>query len=1571
MEGHGVPLGTLKECFMFLQWLKTDEGMQGQVTDALFARIYTYYNNPGFRALLPSSLNDFLRNVSELHGKISKNADPGDYKDTNPDEIVKAFSECLPKVHAVFSLLLFHVDYTYTPVGGGKWALLDTITGGSLGNGLKMFFTGFNGVIDGGFKPDELQNVLGKTLAYNLNNALERYISTPDLFTSVLFNNLVKDDWHNLDAGNVLLLLWAFCGYVQSHEKDSGGLRSNLETELRRKNMCFDWDALVRHCKVLDTELSKLFGSTSDDGSNPGPFSTTGRAFTPHALRPDAFAGAFEKWFKDHWTEMTETLEIIKGSVEDYSDDPNSFEPESIYPYGIVLNQNKQNNWVQGLKDLPGVLDALGNEHGGGLKTLKTILGGQQCPAQPLPKRPEAPPAQTKTDSARPVATKTEATKAEAAKPTATGDEGAQNQGKKSEGAQNQGKKAEGAQNQGKKAADPPNQSDGQSRDASSVPPVVKSAVTPSPGAPGGQGPQGPKGDKGNTGPQGPPPPPPTPPQVKGPTKSTSASGSSSGSTGDQVTGQNAGQDASHQITQLTSQAPGQTPSSGVTTSVATASGGGGSGASRGGNGGSLPAAVLPPPLPKPDPKKCDDGSDAVFFNGVKLCQPKEQRDRAQKFHDDFQKRLQDAKELKKQEEEAERKRQDAIITEHPLVKASDYYYHYRPHYYKIPSFLTLANDGGAVLEGVAQEDTSQAVQDVNKKLRNEQDRWDRYYVQQEHDKIELQRRAHKEREEFLRTSAARLAAAQSAKRQQTYDDNINRRVHNASTTQMPPQPPTIEPAAQLSHTLTKQPTTMMLDYSNIADITHVTGEDIKTEPNKFPTAEAEEDLTMKVSLASQLQGHPVSTSLQSAQVHSQKVREANELWEIFKKERNERRDEKVKKIVSERENEKKEAEDIFRQKKESGQKLHYADAVNYKNQIIKNLRGGEVYISGPPSPKTEKEEIDLRIDVSKPIVQDPVYDWHFDEDSMHIQDDILSNTVAPYKSAVSLNVLPPEAEQLPPPTTDFNPDNIIRQNVQMCIPDWSTQKPTHDATDIPETELFPAEAPRTVRDMLIWLVGLQNPKHHVAMEKCINDAFKNGIDVSSDLRLSVNGADISPENVLHTIKLAAMFAASVLSAIALKWGVGVSSVTLASKDSDQSKDPDCCALLCQLRDYAYACHHQLTFLKSQCSRGKYDGGWRDYPYGCDVSSNSPLQAFLTDALNSEFETHPFDPRNICLKSRVNMGFSKEDLPTPHETGKHISTILTTTCGGEDPLLTLCSYLNCLTRRTPRTTGELVSFFHNFGNDLHKPPSQFSKLGSALSTRHRHCPDWDCLGAADLRVITDALGSAPPSSNHHDNDHPNTLSTLLGCGIYNVDCPQHLSPITHRAYALYSHAFAHTYLSWAVYLAGRLWESLLKLHCDLENLQCHDSGSKHKSLNHCDKAMPLLYLHGITPPDGVLQPSLTCSQVIAKLSEVVAGEPIASLMTAMDNFLYGIRAPFLYSVFTLWLIAALYIAHSLLYRLDVLRFRSHLLTTRASHLVDVKALLTKGRKVLSLYHGVDYFDDPADLLEVSIIIAFT
>ncbi|CDR94890.1 Ribosome-binding protein 1 [Babesia bigemina] len=553
------------------------------------------------------------------------------------------------------------------------------------------------------------------------------------------------------------------------------------------------------------------------------------------------------------------------------------------------------------------------------------------------------------------------------------------------------------------------------------------------------------------------------------------------------------------------------------------------------------------------------------------------------------------------------------------------------------------------------------------------------------------------------------------------------------------------------------------------------------------------------------------------------------------------------------------------------------------------------LYIDVPDRPPPKFDDPEFFIEVAKHTLPDNHldFDLDFDDDSTHIRNDTPPDLVDPSFPAISFNIPPPGPEQYLPPSE--NPKINTVEFKDTCAPAWITHKITPSSPYIPETELFPSQAPRTVRDMLQWLAGLQNRKHHDTLEKCIEKAFTAPHSDASQLALSVNHANIRPTDVFDILQLTAMFARSVLAAIAPNWKASVSLKTVKPKSSEE---PDCCALLCQLRDYAYACHYQLQFLKAQCSRGKIHGGWQDCKYGSDITaSKSPLQAFLTDNWDSDFETHPFDPCNPCLKSRVRMGFRKDDLPEESENGITLSSILTPSCGGEDPLLTLCSYLNCITRRTPRTTGELVSFFHNFGNELYGYASEsLSSLGNSLSTPHDHCPDWDHLKNSDLQAVSGIRGSESLKSNsNHDNEHPRTLSTLVGCGSDSATCHPRCSPITYRAYALYSQSFAHTYLSWAVYLPDRLWESLQKLHYDLKK---HVS-IKCSSLHLCSTAPPLLYTHGFTPPEVGLQPPFTCQQIISKLEEIVNGKPIASLMTAMDAFLYGIREPFIFTLVSL------------------------------------------------------------------------
>ncbi|CDR97125.1 hypothetical protein BBBOND_0310280 [Babesia bigemina] len=563
-----------------------------------------------------------------------------------------------------------------------------------------------------------------------------------------------------------------------------------------------------------------------------------------------------------------------------------------------------------------------------------------------------------------------------------------------------------------------------------------------------------------------------------------------------------------------------------------------------------------------------------------------------------------------------------------------------------------------------------------------------------------------------------------------------------------------------------------------------------------------------------------------------------------------------------------------------------------------------------------------------------------------------------------------PPRKSLTPVEIEAHPGVMIDEPIcQLYSPELVTKK-------VPSTD-HSIPPPRTLREMLCWISDLPHALGYADLINHLANSFEGSesIDVSPE--------SISSEDVTEALSETCGHASSVLAGIQEPVPIDLNKLHYERYGAPlmyYSEDPY--TLLCQLLSYVYATYHQLSFLRTQCRRESHQGGWRDCQYGKNVKASysrqctedpldpmklqghgcnpSPLQGFLTD--QSDLSTYWYQRNDVCRRSRIKMGFVAKNFRNDSKHGFYIYNFLTGACyQNHDPLEKLCRYLVCLTKRTPRTTGELVSFFHHFGNSLHDVYSnELLSLGSSLTRSHADCPDWDHLKNSDLQAVKGIRGSeslnviSKNNHNHnHDKEHPRTLSMLLGCSDDHKNCPPHCSPITYRAYALYSHAFAHTYLSWTVYLPDRLLESLEKLHYELKK---HVS-IKCSSLHSCPDVLPLLYTHGFTPPEVGSQVSLTCSDVICELKDVITGKPIASLMTAMDDFLYNIREPFIFTLVALWSTALLIFANTMLYRLDVLHIRSHLIRTKASHHIDVKALLTKGRKMLSLYKDVDYFDE--------------
>ncbi|CDR94600.1 hypothetical protein BBBOND_0108980 [Babesia bigemina] len=202
---------------------------------------------------------------------------------------------------------------------------------------------------------------------------------------------------------------------------------------------------------------------------------------------------------------------------------------------------------------------------------------------------------------------------------------------------------------------------------------------------------------------------------------------------------------------------------------------------------------------------------------------------------------------------------------------------------------------------------------------------------------------------------------------------------------------------------------------------------------------------------------------------------------------------------------------------------------------------------------------------------------------------------------------------------------------------------------------------------MLFWLVGFNTYGLIAKIEGHIEGLLME-INFDGNHPMSTGIYPPCPHLIADTLTETSLYAASVIYKLRhINSKDAFSNFNFKYEYRKLHYSPDPAGLLCQLRDYTYACHHQLAFLKSQCNRDKLSGGWKHHHYGSDITaSNSPLQAFLTDGWDSDFETHLFDPCNLCLKSRTRMGFTRGDLPRISQQGSVISSILTPSCGGEN-----------------------------------------------------------------------------------------------------------------------------------------------------------------------------------------------------------------------------------------------------------------------------------------------------------------
>ncbi|GIX62250.1 variant erythrocyte surface antigen-1 family protein [Babesia caballi] len=513
----------------------------------------------------------------------------------------------------------------------------------------------------------------------------------------------------------------------------------------------------------------------------------------------------------------------------------------------------------------------------------------------------------------------------------------------------------------------------------------------------------------------------------------------------------------------------------------------------------------------------------------------------------------------------------------------------------------------------------------------------------------------------------------------------------------------------------------------------------------------------------------------------------------------------------------------------------------------------------------------------------------------------------------------------------------------------------------------FKPRAPTSIREMLYWLSGLQFSPHYSTIEKQIAAYIPGeGLHVADSSITSSTGPS---GDTLTQSQMKGFLLSSCLSAPGVLGAIQGNSADMDGEpwlynlfcNSMNLMYPSGPALFNTLANYAYALQFQLHFLYIQC-RTNYNQsyGWQWCRYGqsaqlsgdnfeelaswictapdcssgyrcphnstaCDHIKNcghntysSPLQAFLTDNLKGfhvsskpspdsthHLENHP--PNYMC---HVPMGFTSALTKDPNATGWYIYYLLDHFCGGfNTPLRQLCEKFGCLTKRTPRTLGDLFGFLWHlngqlFGTQQPTLATMADRLMKALGSSNSNVPgfllDLLKLKASHLSssgpvptALSRSLEAMAPSipflyqlfMSNPKNFLPRALFDLKGAthkslpshsadlfSLQNPECTgpncgTYLSPLCYASGSAFAPQHASSYFSWVLYLIDDLqswFQAMLdeftnidctKLGCHERKCQSHAAGTHGAtsssqctcdSVVHCAGALPLLYSNGFT-----------------------------------------------------------------------------------------------------------------------------
>ncbi|GIX65331.1 variant erythrocyte surface antigen-1 family protein [Babesia caballi] len=339
------------------------------------------------------------------------------------------------------------------------------------------------------------------------------------------------------------------------------------------------------------------------------------------------------------------------------------------------------------------------------------------------------------------------------------------------------------------------------------------------------------------------------------------------------------------------------------------------------------------------------------------------------------------------------------------------------------------------------------------------------------------------------------------------------------------------------------------------------------------------------------------------------------------------------------------------------------------------------------------------------------------------------------------------------------------------------------------------------------------------------------------------------------------------------------------------------------------------------------------------------------------------------------------------------------------PLRLLSDKLHFISNYTPRSLGDMLGFYlHLCRQVFNIRPDNLStyisgllktqqhqsragllifeylensivELGSALHGVVRHCHNRKASDSAGQIKHQNVSGG----SCSHSNSTPADLWSLFAldnpskypnCAT-GQKCGAYLSPLTRSHGSTFgkSAGFASTYLSWVSYLADDFKERLESLLTDFRNITCTDCRTQNgktcsctkgshgtspqcscDSVVSCSGVLPLFYEHGFNflnvqslsgKVGGGTQTKRTCQHFQSQLQNVINGDPLYTLLLAVDGFLYAIRWEFFSKLSGFWTIYICLILYTFFFLLDTLHLRSHLKLT--SHVLPPLTLLTSGQ----------------------------